>query len=140
MNSMRCLALLFLFAALPLRAEYPAPKEGSWIARDFKFSTGEVFPEVRLHYTTIGAPGGEPVLVLHGTGGSGPAMLNKDFADELFGPGQPLDASRYYIILPDALGTGNPRGPPTACARNSRATTTTTWSRRSTASSPRASA
>ena len=111
MNSMRCLALLFLFAALPLRAEYPAPKEGSWIARDFKFSTGEVFPEVRLHYTTIGAPGGEPVLVLHGTGGSGAAMLNKDFADELFGPGQPLDASRYYIILPDALGTGKSTRP-----------------------------
>jgi homoserine O-acetyltransferase len=87
-------------------ADYPAPKEGSWVVRDFRFHTGEVLPELRLHYTTIGAPTGEPVLILHGTTGSGSAMLTPAFAGELFGPGQPLDAGRYYLILPDAIGTG----------------------------------
>ncbi|MFA5912141.1 MAG: alpha/beta fold hydrolase [Burkholderiales bacterium] len=101
-----------LYAALPaLAAGYPEPKQGDWVAHDFRFHTGEVFAEVKLHYRTIGAPTGEPVLVLHGTGGSGASMLSKDFADELFGPGQPLDASRYYIILPDALGTGQSTKP-----------------------------
>ena len=60
--------------------------------RDFRFHGGEVLPELRLHYTTVGARTGEPVLILHGTGGSGTGMLSKDFAGELFGPGQPLDA------------------------------------------------
>ena len=111
MKSTRRIASLFfafLFCASPqaLAADYPAPAQGDWIAKDFRFHTGEVLPEVRLHYTTIGAPTGEPVLVLHGTAGSGATMLGGDFAGELFGPGQPLDASRYYIILPDALGTG----------------------------------
>jgi homoserine O-acetyltransferase len=72
-------------------ADYPAPNEGDWIARDFRFHTGEVMPELRLHYTTVGAPSGEPVLILHGTTGSGTGMLRPNFADELFGPGQPLD-------------------------------------------------
>ena len=104
-------AFLF-YAALPaFAADYPQPKEGDWVVRDFRFHTGEVFPEVKLHYTTIGAPSGEPVLILHGTAGSGANMLTNDFAGELFGPGQPLDASRYYIILPDALGTGKSTRP-----------------------------
>jgi Homoserine acetyltransferase len=89
---------------------------------------------VTLHYRTIGEPTGEPVLVLHGTGGSSASMLTKAFAGELFGPGQALDAARYYLILPDALGTGNPRGPRADCMRSSRSTTTTTWSGRSTCS------
>jgi homoserine O-acetyltransferase len=101
-----------LFLALPAyAADFPAPKEGDWLARDFRFHTGEVLPEVRLHYTTVGAPTGEPVLILHGTAGSGAGMLTGDFGGELFGPGQPLDASRYYVILPDALGTGKSTRP-----------------------------
>ncbi len=92
-------------------ADYPAPKEADWVARDFRFHSGETLPEVRLHFTTIGAPSGEPVLLLHGTAGSGATLLTKDFAGELFGPGQPLDASRYFIILPDALGTGKSTRP-----------------------------
>ena len=88
-----------------------APKEGDWIAKELKFSTGETLNDVRLHYTTVGAPTGEPVLVLHGTNGAGSNFLNADFADELFGPGQPLDASKYYIILPDALGSGKSSRP-----------------------------
>ena len=89
----------------------PAPKEGAWVVKDFRFHTGEVLPELRLHYTTLGAPTGEPVLVLHGTTGSGAGMLNPGFGGELFGPGQPLDASRYYIILPDAIGAGKSSKP-----------------------------
>jgi homoserine O-acetyltransferase/O-succinyltransferase len=92
-------------------AEYPAPKPGDWIAKDFKFHSGETMPELRLHYTTVGEPTGQPVLVLHGTGGSAASMLTPEFAGELFGPGQPLDASKYYIIIPDALGHGKSSKP-----------------------------
>jgi homoserine O-acetyltransferase len=97
------------FAALA--ADYPAPKQGDWIASDFKFHTGETMPELRLHYTTIGEPTGQPVLVLHGSGGSSASMLTSSFAGELFGPGQPLDASKYYIIIPDGLGHGQSSKP-----------------------------
>jgi homoserine O-acetyltransferase len=92
-------------------ADYPAPKEGDFVARDFKFHTGEVMPELRLHYTTLGEPSGQPVLVLHGTGGSAASMLTPGFAGTLFGPGQPLDPAKYYIILPDAIGHGKSSKP-----------------------------
>ena len=97
------------FAALA--ADYPAPKQGDFIARDFKFHTGETMPELRLHYTTVGEPTGQPVLVLHGSGGSAASMLTPAFAGELFGPGQPLDASKYYIIIPDGIGHGQSSKP-----------------------------
>jgi len=97
------------FAAIG--ADYPAPKEGDWVARDFRFHTGEVMTELRLHYTTLGEPSGQPVLILHGTTGSGIGMLSPNFAGELFGPGQPLDASKYYIILPDSIGHGKSAKP-----------------------------
>ena len=70
-----CFAFV-LTSAPGLAADYPAPKEGSWVVRDFRFHTGEVLPELRLHYTTVGAPTGEPVLILHGTTGSGAGMLD----------------------------------------------------------------
>jgi homoserine O-acetyltransferase/O-succinyltransferase len=98
-------------AAQTSASNYPAPKEGSFVAKDFKFHTGEVLAEVRLHYRTIGEPTGEPVVVLHGTGGSGVSMLTPAFAGELFGAGQPLDAKRYFIILPDAIGHGKSTKP-----------------------------
>jgi homoserine O-acetyltransferase/O-succinyltransferase len=97
---------LSAFAFPAAAADYPAPREGDWVARDFRFHTGEVMPELRLHYRTVGEAGGEKVLILHGTAGSGAGMLNEDFAGELFGPGQPLDAGKYFIILPDAIGAG----------------------------------
>jgi homoserine O-acetyltransferase len=87
-------------------ADYPAPKTGVWAAKDFKFHTGDIFPELKIGYATVGEPTGEPVIVLHGTAQSASAMLNPGFAGELFGAGQPLDASKYYIIIPDALGAG----------------------------------
>src|SRR5207244_578462 len=81
------------------------------IIPDFRFRSGEVIPELRIHFTTVGAPSGEPVLILHGTAQSGASMLGPDFGGELFGPGQPLDASRYYVILPDAIGHGKSSKP-----------------------------
>jgi len=92
-------------------ADYPAPKRGDWIARDFKFHTGATMPELRLHYTTVGEPTGQPVLVLHGSGGDASRMLTAEFAGQLFGPGQPLDASKYYIIIPDGIGHGKSSKP-----------------------------
>jgi homoserine O-acetyltransferase len=100
---------LISFAALA--ADYPAPKQGEWISKDFKFHTGEVLPQLRLHYTAVGDPSGLPVLVLHGTGGSAASMLTPGFAGELFGAGQPLDATKYFIIIPDGIGHGQSSKP-----------------------------
>ena len=104
--------LAILLWAIPGHAaDYPAPTEGTWVVRDFRFHTGEVLPELRLHYTDRGRadrragadpPRHDPV----GRGDAHPA-----FAGELFGPGQPLDATRYYVILPDAIGTGKSSKP-----------------------------
>ena len=110
--SQTALAITLSMTALAgFAADAITPKEGDWVVRDFRFHTGEVLPELRLHYTTLGAPTGEPVLVLHGTAGSGTGMLGAAFGGELFGPGQPLDTSRYYVILPDAIGTGKSSKP-----------------------------
>ena len=103
-------AALFAFAAAAQAADFPKPQEGEWTAKDFKFHTGQTMP-VKLHYTTVGAPSGEPVLVLHGTGGSAARMLTPNFAGELYGPGQPLDAGKYYIIIPDSIGHGKSSKP-----------------------------
>jgi homoserine O-acetyltransferase len=100
------IAAFTLVSVKAMAADYPAPKEGDWVAKDFKFHTGETIPELKLHYTTVGQPTGQPVLVLHGSGGSAATMLTPTFAGELFGPGQPLDASKYYIIIPDGIGHG----------------------------------
>ena len=109
------LALMFLFFSEETWAQnsqnYPAPKPGEWIARDFKFHTGDVIGELRLAYTTVGEPSGQPVLLLHGTTGSAQSMLTAAFAGELFGPGQPLDATKYFIIIPDSLGHGKSSKP-----------------------------
>lgn len=94
-----------------IAADYPAPRHGEWVVRDFRFANGQVLPELKLAYTTIGDPSGEPVLILHGTTGSAASLLTPGFAGELFGPGQPLDARRYHVILPDAIGTGRSSKP-----------------------------
>jgi homoserine O-acetyltransferase len=95
-----------------------AVKEGDYIARDFKFGTGETLPELRLHYRTLGTPvrGADgkvknAVLVLHGTTGSGRAFLSQQFGGVLFGAGQLLDANKYFIILPDNIGHGGSSKP-----------------------------
>jgi homoserine O-acetyltransferase len=97
---------------------YPPPRQGDFLIRDARFQTGETHPELRLHYTTLGAAASDAggvvrnaVLILHGTGGAGQAFLREQFAGVLFGPGQLLDATRYYIILPDAIGHGQSSKP-----------------------------
>lgn len=106
-----CAVAAAISATAGIAAEFPKPKEGDWTIRDFRFQSGEVIPELRIHFRTVGEPNGEPVLVLHGTTQSGASMLGPDFGGELFGPGQPLDASRYYVILPDAIGHGKSSKP-----------------------------
>src|SRR3569832_30642 len=97
--------------AMPPATNLPPATQGDWQIQDFRFKSGAVLPELRLHYTTLGAPERDAagvvrnaVLILHGTAGSGQAFLRDQFAGLLFGPGQLLDAARYYIILPDAIG------------------------------------
>ena len=106
-------------AAIPAAgASYPAPVEGDFVLRDFSFSTGETLPQLKLHYRTLGRPVRDDkgitrnaVLVLHGTGGSGSNFVSETFAGRLFGPGQLLDASRYFIVLPDGIGHGGSSKP-----------------------------
>lgn len=97
---------------------YPNQKAGDVVVRNYRFRSGESLPEVRLHYTTLGtirrdASGKvtNAVMVLHGTGGSGRNFMTKNFAGVLFGPGQLLDTSRYFIILPDSVGHGGSSKP-----------------------------
>jgi homoserine O-acetyltransferase len=107
----RALLLVYLAASLLRAASYPAPVEGDWVVHDFRFHMGETLPDLQLHYTTVGANSGAPVLILHGTNGTGTGFLRDSFAGELFGPGQPLDARTHYIILPDAIGSGKSSKP-----------------------------
>jgi homoserine O-acetyltransferase/O-succinyltransferase len=104
-------ALALMLPTAAFAADYPVPKQGEWVARDFKFHTGETMAEVKLAYTTIGEPTGIPVVVLHGSGGSAANMLTPVFAGELFGAGQPLDAAKYFIVIPDGLGHGKSTKP-----------------------------
>ncbi|HET7149806.1 MAG TPA: alpha/beta fold hydrolase [Candidatus Acidoferrum sp.] len=118
--SLRLLAA-FVFSTWPAAAQQsatPATTEGDYVAKNFQFRSGESLPELRLHYTTLGKPARNAqgrvtnaVLILHGTGGTGHQFLSPIFAGELFGPGQLLDASRYYIILPDGIGHGKSSKP-----------------------------
>jgi homoserine O-acetyltransferase len=122
------------------RRGLPAPKEADWTLKDFKVHTGETLPELRIHYTTLGEPTGQPVLMLHGTTGSGRGMLTPAFAGELFGAGQPLDATKYFIILPDAIGHGKTTKPSDGMKAKFPKYNSMTWLRRSIVSSRRGSA
>jgi homoserine O-acetyltransferase/O-succinyltransferase len=103
-------ALLLVAVAASAQQNWPAPKQADWIAKDFKFHSGETI-DLRVHYTTVGDPAGMPVLMLHGTTGSGIGSLTPAFAGQLFGPGQALDATKHFIILPDAIGHGKSSKP-----------------------------
>jgi homoserine O-acetyltransferase/O-succinyltransferase len=106
------------FSCAAQQTSIPATAEGDFVAHDFKFHSGESLPELRLHYRTLGKPTRDPqgrvtnaVLILHGTGGSGQQFLQPQFAGVLFGPGQLLDGTRYFIILPDGIGHGKSSKP-----------------------------
>jgi homoserine O-acetyltransferase/O-succinyltransferase len=114
--------ILGLFAVFAAQTAAPAnswpTREGDVVLKDFQFRDGESLPELRMHYTTLGSPhrnaAGEidnAVMVLHGTGGAGWQFLRPQFADELYGPGQPLDIRSYWIILPDNVGHGKSSKP-----------------------------
>ena len=112
--------LLALSSAL-LRAQstdFHNPDQGTFVIKDFQFKSGEKLPEVKIHYYTLGAPRKDSsgkvrnaVIILHGTGGSGRQFLTPNFAGVLFGAGQLLDASKYFIILPDNVGHGQSSKP-----------------------------
>ena len=110
-------ASFFILSAVSA-ADYPAPVEGDITLRDFKFTSGESLPELRIHYRTVGklerdAEGHahNAVLITHGTTGSGAQFIRAEFAGELFGKGQPLDAEKYFIVLPDGIGHGKSSKP-----------------------------
>ena len=110
--------IFFLLLAAVCFAQAPQPEEHDFLTHNFQFRDGESLPELRLHYTTYGHPQTDAqgrttnaVLILHGTGGSGHQFVRPQFAGVLFGPGQILDASKYFIILPDNIGHGHSSKP-----------------------------
>jgi homoserine O-acetyltransferase/O-succinyltransferase len=107
------LLLITMLFASPVAAKEWAVAESDAVYKDFKFADGKTLPELRIHYSTLGAPHRDKnreidnaIMILHGTGGTGRQFLRPQFSDELFGPGQPLDIKRYFIILPDNIGHG----------------------------------
>ena len=123
LKSIACLAGLFLISASsafaqPAPPQGPTPQQGDFVIHDFHFASGETLPELNLHYYTFGAPHrnaaghvDNAVLIMHGTGGSGHSLIRPEFTGELIGPGQLLDAARYYLIFPDDIGHGQSSKP-----------------------------
>jgi len=112
------LVIAFATAARSQNASKYAAEEGDYVAKDFKFASSETLPELKLHFRTLGKPVRDAkghitnaVLVLHGTGGSGQQFLSPQFAEELYGAGQPLDIGKYFVILPDGIGHGKSSKP-----------------------------
>jgi len=110
-----------LFLAIPAFAQQsalPPSAEGDFVVHNFQFRSGESLPELKLHYTTLGKPVRDAqghttnaVLILHGTGGTGHQFFAPQFANVLFGPGQLLDRTKYFIVLPDGIGHGKSSKP-----------------------------
>src|SRR5881397_3206628 len=112
------LLAVFWLQTVAMGQEFPTPVEGDFTIRDFRFESGEVLPELKLHYRTLGKPSRDgsgvarnAVLILHGTGGTGRQFLSSQFGGVLFGSGQLLDAAKYFIILPDGIGHGQSSKP-----------------------------
>src|SRR4029453_13877463 len=112
------LACLLIAVTIVRAADYPLPAEGDYSIRNLKFTSGETLPELRIHYRTLGKPEKNSqgkttnaVLIMHGTTGSGAQFLRPEFAGELFGPGQPLDATKFFVVLPDGIGHGKSAKP-----------------------------
>ena len=110
--------LVLVFTGQLFGTGFPPVQSSDFVLRDFHFRSGEVLPELRIHYRMLGTPRFDKlghvenaVLILHGTTGNGSNFLRPEFAGELFNQGQPLDASRYFLILPDSLGHGQSSKP-----------------------------
>jgi homoserine O-acetyltransferase/O-succinyltransferase len=110
--------LLAGFASVAADTNYPPPQAGDYIIRDFRFHSGESLPELRMHYLTFGQAVRDKrgmvrnaILILHGTTGSSAQFLRPEFANELYGPGQPFDVSKYFLIIPDNIGHGKSSKP-----------------------------
>src|ERR1700728_3232553 len=117
---MRSLILITLLASITAGAQTNrwATQDGNYTIKNFHFGSGESIPELKLHYLTLGKPHQDAaghtdnaVLLLHGTGGDAHSLLNPVFSDVLFGPGQPLDITQFYVILPDDIGMGESSKP-----------------------------
>jgi homoserine O-acetyltransferase/O-succinyltransferase len=120
MNLLPRLLVFFVltFAQVSIAADYPPPTEVDYTIRDFKFTSGETLPELKIHYRTLGKIDKDSsgkvtnaVLIMHGTTGSGAQFIRPEFAGELFGKDQPLDATKFFIVLPDAIGHGKSSKP-----------------------------
>ena len=114
MNNIKEVLLFFIFLTFATPGfcnEFYNRNEGDYIIDNFKFNDGSTIKNLKIHYVTIGNPKGKPVLILHGTNGNGTSMLNDSFGHVLFDKGMPLDAEKYFIILPDAIGTGKSSKP-----------------------------
>ena len=116
-NRLSC-SLFLVLAGATVAADYPAPTEGDYAIKNFKFASGETLPELKIHYRTVGkidkdAKGKitNAVLIMHGTTGSGAQFIRPEFAGELFGKDQPLDATKFFIVLPDGIGHGKSSKP-----------------------------
>ncbi|MFC7667461.1 alpha/beta fold hydrolase [Hymenobacter humi] len=110
--------LVLFQTASHAQTRYPAPQDGDFVLPKFRFESGETLPALNVHYTTVGQPRKDKaghvvnaVVIMHGTTGAGNNFLSEQFAGRLFGPGQLLDAAKYYIILPDAIGHGKSSRP-----------------------------
>ena len=117
----RILAFAFLFLAtnsITRAADYPPPIEGDYTIHNFKFASGETLPELKIHYRTLGKVEKDAngkvtnaVLIIHGTTGSGAQFIRSEFAGELFGKDQPLDTTKFFVVLPDGIGHGKSSKP-----------------------------
>jgi len=111
--------LAWLVPAVAAEVEPKAvePQQGELRIEGFTFQSGESLPQLRLHYRTLGTPRRDAqgrvsnaVLIMHGTGGSSTQFLRPEFS-ELFTAGAPLDAAKYFIVLPDGIGHGQSSKP-----------------------------
>jgi homoserine O-acetyltransferase len=118
-RTLQSLLAIMLFASAAIgAAQYPVPIEREFVLKDFRFTSGETLPQLHMHYRTLGEPRRDAkgivrnaVLILHGTTGSGAQFIGPEFAGELFGAGQPLDAAQFFIVLPDGIGHGKSSKP-----------------------------
>jgi homoserine O-acetyltransferase len=111
LNTLAAFAVAVTCATAGAAADYPDPVEGDFVLPSFTFHDGTTLTDVKLHYYTIGDPANAPVVLLHGTAASGRQMMGEGFAGQMFGPGQPLDAGKYFLVFPDAIGTGGSTRP-----------------------------